>query len=107
MNTQRNKVYELLKEAGSTGVTGFELTYKHNVKQAPTRIYELRREGIQIEAKPIRVGGRPTKRYLLQPLNRITQPSIQEQIDQLKPVRHANGITTYESPEYFKQRGLV
>ena len=40
--TQRQKVLRLLKDAGALGVSSYEFTYTHQVKQAPTRIWELK-----------------------------------------------------------------
>lgn len=42
MNTQQNKVLELLKSRGYLGVNSYDLTYVHSIKQAPTRISELK-----------------------------------------------------------------
>lgn len=50
--TQRQKVLRLLKEAGPLGVSSYEFTYSHAVKQAPARILELKRLGHTITDKP-------------------------------------------------------
>ena len=47
--TQQEKVYRLLREAGDTGVRSYDLTYRYNCKQAPARIWEL----INYKALPI------------------------------------------------------
>lgn len=110
MNTknQRQRILELLKQFGTNGVNRYDLTYKHGIKQAPTRVKELRVEGYQITSRRKR---NQSVDYILLGESRgstvTIQPSIREQVDELKPVRHANGITTWESPEYFKQRGLA
>ena len=54
MQTQRNKVLELLKNAGSRGVNSYGLTYLHAIKQAPTRIKELKEEGYQILSRKLK-----------------------------------------------------
>lgn len=48
MNTQQEKVLLLLKNAGSRGVNSWDLTYLHAVKQAPTRVKELKEKGNKI-----------------------------------------------------------
>lgn len=48
MKTQRQKVLDLLKESGNQGVNSYDLTYIHSIKQAPTRIKELRESGYVI-----------------------------------------------------------
>jgi hypothetical protein len=50
-NNQRNKVLELLQNAGANGINGYDLTYRHKIKQAPTRIFELREQGYAIESR--------------------------------------------------------
>ena len=52
LTTQRNKIIKLLQEAGERGVRSFTLTYVHNIKQAPTRVYELKKLGFNIISKP-------------------------------------------------------
>lgn len=53
MTTQRQRDYilELLKKAGVKGVNSYDLTYKHSIKQAPTRIHELKELGYVIKSK--------------------------------------------------------
>jgi hypothetical protein len=51
LNTQRTKVLELIKNAGSAGISSYALTYQHNVKQAPTRVHELKQRGHNIISK--------------------------------------------------------
>lgn len=48
MKTQQNTVLALLQEAGSIGVNSYDLTYKFSIKQAPTRILELKELGYSI-----------------------------------------------------------
>ena len=50
--TQRQKVLELLKSAGTSGINSHDLTYIHGIKQAPTRVSELKLEGYAIETSP-------------------------------------------------------
>lgn len=50
-NTQRAKVLALLQTAGSSGINSYDLTYKYAVKQAPTRIKELKEQGHYIFTK--------------------------------------------------------
>jgi hypothetical protein len=49
-NTQQQTVLRLLQEAGTLGVNSYALTYVHGIKQAPTRIKELRDQGYSIES---------------------------------------------------------
>jgi len=48
MRTQRKLVLELLIEANKDGVNSYDLTYKYGIKQAPTRVKELKRLGHDI-----------------------------------------------------------
>lgn len=48
MDTQKQTVLALLQHAGEAGINSYELTYKYSIKQAPTRIKELRDEGHSI-----------------------------------------------------------
>lgn len=50
--TQREEVLYLLREAKDAGVNSYTFTYSHSIKQAPTRIKELRLEGYNIISKP-------------------------------------------------------
>lgn len=76
MNTQRQHVLELLKDAGMIGVNSYELTYRYGIKQAPTRIKELRDEGYSIISKPL-----PNRsvQYILnaEPSNNVTEPKAE------------------------------
>lgn len=60
--TQRNKVLRLLRQAGSNGVSSYEFTYTHHIKQAPTRIWELKRLGHIINERP---ADQKSVRYIL------------------------------------------
>lgn len=51
IETQRQKVLRLLRQAGDFGVSSYDFTYKHAVKQAPTRIHELQKLGHGIITK--------------------------------------------------------
>lgn len=53
MKTQRQKVLDLLKESGNQGVNSYDLTYIHSIKQAPTRVKELRESGYNITSKTL------------------------------------------------------
>lgn len=68
--TQQNKILALLKIAGSSGVSSYDLTYKHNCKQAPTRISELKAKGNLIVSKR---HGRSVIYILLQGSQGLTQ----------------------------------
>jgi len=48
MKTQQDKVLQLLKASGSRGVNSYDLTYLHAIKQAPTRISELKEQNHRI-----------------------------------------------------------
>jgi len=53
--TQRERILDLLKE--NDKVNSYDLTYKHSIKQAPTRIYELRQQGYTIvSSAPLKDG---------------------------------------------------
>jgi hypothetical protein len=45
--TQQNKILQLLQESPN-GVNSYDLTYTHYIKQAPTRIKELKEKGYLI-----------------------------------------------------------
>ncbi len=50
--TQRNKILKLLQENGK--VNSYDLVYVHSIKQSPTRVFELRKEGHNImTSKPL------------------------------------------------------
>lgn len=53
MKTQRNKVLDLLLEAGTRGVNSHDLTYIFSIKQAPTRVKELREAGYNIVSETL------------------------------------------------------
>lgn len=48
INTQQEKILNLLRQTGSVGVNSYDLTYKYSIKQAPTRIKELKELGYKI-----------------------------------------------------------
>ena len=52
--TQRQKILALLKQMGSAGVNSHDLTYLYSVKQAPTRIKELRNLGFNIYSSKVK-----------------------------------------------------
>lgn len=45
---QQEQILTLLKGAGNLGVNSYDLTYTYGIKQAPTRIFELRGQGYNI-----------------------------------------------------------
>lgn len=49
--TQQMQVLELLQTQGEYGVNSYDLTYKYGIKQAPTRIKELRQAGYTITSR--------------------------------------------------------
>lgn len=53
MKTQRLKVLQLLQEHKSAGVNSYDLTYVYSIKQAPTRIKELKEEGYVITSQTL------------------------------------------------------
>ena len=55
MKSQRDKILELLKS--NEKVNSYELTYKYHIKQAPTRVYELRELGYDIYTSPANADG--------------------------------------------------
>lgn len=53
--TQQNKILELLRT--NEKVNSHDLTYKYSIKQAPTRIHELREQGHTIlKSQPLKNG---------------------------------------------------
>lgn len=46
--SQRDRIMGLLRRGP---VNSYDLTYRHHIKQAPTRIFELRKRGVQILSK--------------------------------------------------------
>lgn len=50
--TQRQKLLELLRKAGASGINSHDATYIYGIKQAPTRILELKEEGYEIHTTP-------------------------------------------------------
>lgn len=78
--TQKQKILALLQQMSSVGVNSHDLTYIHGIKQAPTRIKELKQQGYNI------ISSRQLKNksvtYYLNNLpisNRTTEPKIQPQ----------------------------
>lgn len=49
--TQRELTLDLLRISGQMGVNSYDLTYKYSIKQAPTRIRELKQEGHTIVSR--------------------------------------------------------
>jgi len=50
--TQQQRVLQLLKESGRSGVNSHDLTYIHGIKQGPTRVSELEDQGYKITSLP-------------------------------------------------------
>jgi hypothetical protein len=48
---QREKILALLRQAGNRGVSGDVFRYEFRIRQAPTRIYELIKNGYVIESR--------------------------------------------------------
>lgn len=46
--TQQARILQLLRETGEKGLNSYDLTYTYYIKQAPTRINELREQGFKI-----------------------------------------------------------
>lgn len=53
MKTQKNKTLDLLLEAGTRGVNSHDLTYIYSIKQAPTRVKELKEQGYNITSQAL------------------------------------------------------
>lgn len=107
MTTQRNKVLALLKQAGLRGVNSYTFTYSYQVKQAPTRIKELKDLGHTIIS---RTEKNRSVTYILQnspALKRIIEPSIEPLPweDTLIPVKKGE-YTFWEKPTKPKQLGM-
>lgn len=78
--TQRQRILELLKQRGSLGVNSYELTYKYSIKQAPTRIYELKKLGHKISSSFLKdrsvqytLDKEMVKERTIHPLNQIVE----------------------------------
>lgn len=52
--TQRQFIIKKLQDAGQSGVSSYEFTFEHHIKQCPTRIHELRKLGFNIISKPFK-----------------------------------------------------
>lgn len=52
--TQQKRILELLIKAGDMGVNSYDLTYLHHIKQAPTRVKELRLQGHEITSETLK-----------------------------------------------------
>lgn len=63
MKTQQEKILALLRQMGSRGINSYDLTYVHSIKQAPTRIKELREMGYEIVSRTIK--GNRSVQYIL------------------------------------------
>ena len=46
--SQRQKLLNMLMENKELGVNSYDATYKYSIKQAPTRIFELKEQGFEI-----------------------------------------------------------
>lgn len=105
MTTQHQKILEILRSSGNNGMNSFR--WRTMFIQLPVRIKELKEEGYLITTRKRRnrsvdyilLGepGQPVK-----PVERIKQPWEEELIR----VEHPSGRVTWESPDYFKQKGL-
>lgn len=112
MNTQhqRDFVLELLRKAGTRGVNSHDLTYVHSIKQAPTRIHELKEEGFLITTR--KRNNRSVDYILLgqpgQPVKPVERPKQPWEEDLVRVEKIINGKTRifWESKESFQQKGL-
>lgn len=107
-NTQQKKVLALLQNAGNAGVNSYDLTYTHRIKQAPTRISELKEQGYIIKSQQNK--NRSVTYILIKSTasNRTTVTSSQPQYpkdEELVRVEK-NGRVFWEKPEDLKQKGL-
>lgn len=85
-DTQRRRILQLLVESPA-GVSSFDLTYtlRPGIKQAPTRIFELKRQGFRIESIPYRTAeGTRTVQY------RLLTPTRLIDWDRLQPIVEHN-----------------
>lgn len=67
--TQKQRLLEALKNAGTSGVNSFFATYSMSIKQAPTRIRELKDLGFDIKSISKKDGS--VNWVLLPPLKRV------------------------------------
>lgn len=85
LTTQREKIIKLLQDAGDRGVTSYSFTYDYQIKQCPTRVFELKKLGFNIISKPFK----NSVRYILssRPKDEVVVPQkgiaeiIGEQMD--------------------------
>lgn len=101
--TQQNKILNLLKQMGSVGINSYDLTYIHSIKQAPTRVKELRLQGYSIISKPL---SNRSVQYILTPtVSKLLPEVTQSWEEELVPVVK-NGRTYWERPEDLKPKQL-
>ncbi len=82
--TQQRRILQLLVD-NPAGVSSFHLTFelRPGIKQAPTRIFELKRQGFQIDSIPYRTAeGTRTVQY------RLLTPARLIDWDALQPIEH-------------------
>ena len=105
MKNQQEKILQLLRHMGHRGVNSFDLTYIHSIKQAPTRIKELKEQGYSIVSRP---GKNKSVTYILlnsPASNRTTEPQNQPWQEELVPVTK-NGYIFWEKPKQLKQEEM-
>ena len=73
--TQQQTILALLQE--NEKVNSYELTYKHSIKQAPTRIFELKAIGYEIITSPINPDGSVDYTLLDSPVKKETHLKIE------------------------------
>jgi hypothetical protein len=110
MKTQRQKIIQLLQDAGERGVSSYEFTFTHGIKQCPTRIYELKKLGFNIVSKPFRNSVIYILSHKTQEVS-IEKPKQQweieaEQAARMVRVEHPDGLITYEDPARMKPEQL-
>lgn len=101
MKSQQDKILNLLKTKGS--VNSFDLTYIYGIKQAPTRIKELRNQGYTIISKPAK--NKSVQYFLMSPTVSALPKDLQPWEEELIPVVK-NGRTFWERPEDIKTEQL-
>ena len=79
LTTQRETIIKMLQDAGTHGVSSYEFTFDHKIKQCPTRVHELRKLGFNIISKPF-------KNSVIYVLS--TEPKISEKQSMDKPKQY-------------------
>ena len=76
--TQQNLILQLLQEKGSQGLNSYDADYLYHVKQAPTRIWEIKKSGHTIIT---RTNPDKSVNWILTHSPRVKQPEVSHNIE--------------------------